>query len=777
MIFSADIRGYAVNRLEKWLLPANTLGWLSKLSPYFVSALAFFCYEIAKEAFNSHWHGALATWQSSAITIIFASILVGTATGRARQLGAQLAASNEQLREEIAVRHSVEDQLQAQIRRFNIAARATNDAIWEWDFATDIAWISEAFHTHFGHGISSSVSLQSRAENLHPEDVLRVESGMRRAIESGQDFWMDEFRFRRGDGSYATVLDRAYIIRGEHGKPLQAIGAITDITENKKAESEILRAKEAAEAATRAKSEFLANMSHEIRTPLNGIIGMTQLIQGTQLDPEQREYSQAIEQSSNALLSVINDILDFSKIEARKLEFDCIEFDLRKTVESALRAVALAAHRKGLELACDIPADVPRYTMGDPNRLRQVIMNLAGNAIKFTKQGEVIVRIHREKGAAPQDMLHVSVSDTGIGIPAEKQAVIFEAFAQGDASISRQYSGTGLGLAISSALVNIMNGRIWVESEVGKGSTFHFTALLPVAKPNPAGRSEGDDQTPIELRELRILVVDDNETNRRILVDMLSSWGMMSASVEGGRAALQALKTAKEAGSPFNLVLTDAHMPDIDGFELALRMKSLIEISGAPILMLTSDMQQDDIARCRELGIGNYLIKPVRQSDLFVAIISAITHKRTKELPLQSRGFESTPTANISQSLLILLAEDNPINQKLATRLLEKHGYRVQVAGSGQEAVTLSAQQKFDVILMDVQMPVIDGFQATALIREQERGRQRTPIIALTAHAMKGDRERCLEAGMDGYISKPIRSAELFDAINSLHLAAQEKVH
>jgi PAS domain S-box-containing protein len=766
-----------VNRLEKWLLPANTLGWLSKLSPYFVSALTFFCYEIAKEAFNSHWHGALALWQSSAITIIFASILVGTATGRARQLGAQLAASNDQLREEIAVRHSVEDQLQAQIRRFNIAARATNDAIWEWDFATDIAWISEAFHTHFGHDISSSVSLQSRAENLHPEDAPRVEAGIRRTIESGQDFWKDEFRFRCGDGSYATVLDRAYIIRDEHGKPLQVIGAITDITESKKVESEILRAKEAAEAATRAKSEFLANMSHEIRTPLNGIIGMTQLIQGTQLDPEQREYFLAVEQSSNALLTVINDILDFSKIEARKLEFDCIEFDLRKTVESALRAVALAAHRKGLELACHIPADVPRHTMGDPSRLRQVIMNLVGNAIKFTKHGEVIVRVYRETGEDAQDLLHVSVSDTGIGIPADKQAVIFEAFAQGDASISRQYSGTGLGLAISSALVKIMNGRIWVESEVGKGSTFHFTAFLPAAKSNPAGRSEENDQVPIELRELRILVVDDNETNRRILVDMLSSWGMMSASVEGSRAALQSLETAKEAGSPFGLVLADAHMPDIDGFELALRMENHIEMSEAPILMVTSDMHQGDIARCRELGINNYLLKPVRQSDLFVAIISAITRKRAKELPLQSHGSEPTPAPNISQSLLILLAEDNPINQKLATTLLEKHGYRVQVAGSGQEAVTLSAQQKFDVILMDVQMPVIDGFQATALIRERERGRQRTPIIALTAHAMKGDRERCLEAGMDGYISKPIRSAELFGAINTLHLAAQVKVH
>jgi two-component system, sensor histidine kinase and response regulator len=765
-----------VNRLEKWLLPSTRLGWLSKLSPYFVSALTFFCYEIA-EAFTSHWHGALSLWQSHAIMIIFASILVGTATRKAQQLGLRLAATNNQLQEEIAVRQSAEAQLQAQIRRFNIAARATNDAIWEWDFGTNIAWISESFHAHFGHHISSSVSLQSRAENLHPEDASRVESGIQRAIEGGQDFWTDEFRFRRGDGSYATVLDRAYIIRDEHGKPLRVIGAITDITESKRAESEILRAKEAAEAATRAKSEFLANMSHEIRTPLNGIIGMTQLIKDTQLDPEQREYFHAVEQSSNALLTVINDILDFSKIEARKLEFDCIEFDLRRTVEGALRAVALAAHRKGLELACHIPADVPRYIMGDPSRLRQVIMNLVGNAIKFTKQGEVIVRVHRETGEGSRDLLHVSISDTGIGISADKQAIIFEAFAQGDPSISRQYSGTGLGLAISSALVKIMNGRIWVESEVEKGSTFHFTALLPVAKSNPAGRCEEYDQTPIELRELRILVVDDNATNRRILVDMLSAWGMMSASVEGGRAALQALKTAKEAGGPFGLVLTDAHMPDIDGFELALRMKSHIEMSEAPILMLTSDMQQGDIARCRRLGISNYLIKPVRETDLFVAIISAITHKRTKELPLQSYGSEPPPAASTSQSLSILLAEDNPINQKLATRLLEKHGYRVQVAGSGQEAVALSAQQRFDVILMDVQMPVIDGFQATALIRERERGRQRTPIIALTAHAMKGDRERCLEAGMDGYISKPIRSAELFDAINTLHLAAQEKVH
>jgi PAS domain S-box-containing protein len=749
------------------------LGWCGKLSPYFFSALIFFCYEVAKEAFNSHRHGAFSVWQSHTVTIIFASILIGTATRKALELGAQLAASNSLLREEIAVRHSVEDQLQAQIRRFNIAARATNDAIWEWDFGTNIAWISEAFHTHFGHPTSSSVSLQSRAQNLHPEDASRVESGTQRAIESGQDFWMDEFRFRRGDGSYATVLDRAYIIRDEHGKPLRMIGAITDITENKKAESEILCAKEAAEAATRAKSEFLANMSHEIRTPLNGIIGMTQLLQDTHLNPEQREYFRAIEQSSHALLSVINDILDFSKIEARKLEFDCTEFNLRKTVENALRAMALAAHGKGLELACHISTDVPQQVMGDPSRLRQVILNLLGNAIKFTKYGEVIIEVQHEMAENAGDRLHFSVRDTGIGIPSDKQAVIFEAFAQSDASISRQYSGTGLGLAISSALVKAMHGQIWVESEVGKGSTFHFTCVLPVAQPNPS-RSDETDEIPVELNELRVLVVDDNETNRRILVDMLSPWHITSMSVEGGRAALQALKDAKEAGTPFNLVLTDAHMPAIDGFELALRMKHNADMSQAPILMLTSDMQLGDIARCRKLGIDHYLIKPVGQSELFEAIISTITLKKTKEAPLQPS--EAAPADSTFQSLSILLAEDNPVNQKLATKLLEKRGHRVQVAGGGQEAVALCAQQKFDVILMDVQMPLMDGFQATALIREQERGHRRTPIIALTAHAMKGDRERCLKAGMDGYISKPIRSAELFDAISTVYLAEQEQV-
>ena len=613
--------------------------------------------------------------------------------------------------------------------------------------------VNAAFEGLFGYAAAEVVG--AGIDGLIVPESLRPESSdLETRVRRGETVRVEVERMRK-DGRRIQVRLSAAAVKAAADGALVAL--YEDISERKAAEAAMREARDLAERVARARSAFLANMSHEIRTPMNAVLGFVELVLDTELGTEQRRALELVRTSSEALLTILNDILDYSKIEAEHLELESIPFDLPKVVHATATLLAVRAREKHLELTVDVPPDVPQMVRGDPTRVRQVLMNLIGNAIKFTEQGEVDVSAGVLQRDGDQASVQFRVRDTGIGISEGQVGTIFQEFTQADASMTRRYGGTGLGLAISRRLVALMGGELAVTSEVGRGSEFSFAISFPIE-----GTTQAAARTSVSLGGRRLLVVDDNETNRRIVRDMLGAEGMAVHEAPRADAGLEALRRAAQAGTPYDLAILDAQMPDQDGFELATAIRADGALTETRLLILTSAGQRGDGERCRQLGIQAYLTKPIARADLVEAVGTVLAGRASA--PGAADLVTRHSIAESRHALRILLAEDNPVNQQVATAMLLKRGHQVDVVGNGREAVDAVAREPYDVVLMDIQMPEMDGFEATEQIRALPRGRT-LPIIALTAHALSGERERCLARGMSGYLAKPFKAHDLFTAV------------
>ena len=679
-------------------------------------------------------------------------------------------------RDVTAKRHA-EQALAESEGQLQLVLRGSNDGWWVRDLVAETAYFSPRWFEMLGYADGELRPDPGLRRSLtHPDDVERVDQVLAAARESGQEGYDVEFRLRHKDGHWVPVHSRGFILRDEHGTPIRMAGANTDLTErnrvaaeikesNRRLEAAINRSTEMtmrAETANLAKSDFLANMSHEIRTPLNGVIGMTSLLLDTELDDDQRRFAETVRSSGEALLALLSDILDFSKIEAGKLELEAIDFDLRALLDDFASPLALRAHAQGLEFICAAAPEVPSLLVGDPGRLRQVLLNLAGNALKFTHQGEVAVRITLASETETHVVLHVSVKDTGIGIAPDHQAPLFDKFTQADASTTRRYGGSGLGLAISKQLAELMGGEIGLVSEEGKGSEFWFTARF--AK---QGERERMVTSTVGIHGVHILVVDDNATNREVMAAQLGAWGVRSEETRDGPAALLALARAKDAGDPFEAAILDMQMPGMDGATLARAIKGDAALASTRLVLMTSLGERGGAREMEEMGFSAFLVKPVRQSDLFdsLSAVLADTGVTRPSRPIVTRHAIREMRRG---ALRILLAEDNITNQQVALGILARLGLRTDAVGNGAEAIRALETIPYDLVLMDVQMPEMDGLEATSHIRDPKSAvrNHQIPIVAMTAHAMQGDRERCLAAGMNDYVTKPVSPQALADALD-----------
>lgn len=665
---------------------------------------------------------------------------------------------------DVTQQHDTEDALANERFLFNSLLEVFPDAIYFKDTQSRLTRSSQSNAKKFNRDVTDLIGLTD-ADLFAPQYAEESLADEQRLLASGEPVNSKLEHETYPDQPPTWASTTKVRLEDNSGNVMGTFGISRDVTELMESQKSLQSALAMADTANRAKSEFVANMSHEIRTPMNGIIGMAKLLSETSLNDVQNEYVKMIQQASGSLMGLLNDILDFSKIEAGKLTLDHIPFSLSDSVGRTTQSLSGKATEKSLELACRVSPDLPERLIGDPQRLRQVIVNLVGNAIKFTDVGEIVVEVEMAGKTEQSVDLHFSVRDTGIGIPTEKQELIFEEFSQADTSTTRRFGGTGLGLTICKQLVQLMNGNIWVESAVGSGTTFHFSIPMRIAAEQPS-----TSRFKLEsLQGIRTLVVDDNATNRRIIEEMLNSWGLAPTSVDGGVSAITALQSASKTGTPFQLILLDCMMPRMDGFSVAELVSGNPVFANPTIIMISSGVGLGDSDRCREAGITHYMTKPVIKSELFDVIVDALGQEDARvreQVDLQSH--------QSNRRLNILVVEDDPINQRVAAGFLEHAGHQITIANTGKEAVTIvdglanDANQSFDVILMDLQMPEMDGLKTTAVIREREGSSDnRVPIIAMTAAAMKGDKERCLAAGMDAYLAKPIAMEQLLKTIEA----------